>query len=112
MKMNTQQNKFKYPQTRVFSTSPARKADANVAVLIGAITTIPAGMRIFFSISIGLGLVLLSTWIHPISEVIQTIDITDSQVERASQFTTRISRYTGYINEQNINLGINVFGLY
>ena len=110
--MIRQCNKLKYSQTRIFSTSPSRKGDANVAVLIGATSTIPAGMRIFFTISIGLSIVLLGSWIHPVPEVINTINITDSQVEQTSHFTTRISRYTGFINEQNINLGINVFQLY
>ena len=112
MKIFRNCNKFEYLQTRIFSTSPTKKADANVVVLIAAITTIPPGMRIFFSISTGLAFVLFSSWIYPMTEVINSINITDSQVEQASQFTTRISTYTGFINQQNIDLGVNVFRLY
>ena len=107
-----QRNKFKYSQTLIFPISPIKKADANVAVLIGAITTKPPGMRIFFSISIGLGIVLFSSCVQVMTEVINSINITDSQVKQTSQFTTRISRYTGFINQQNIDLGINVLQLY
>jgi len=55
---------------------------------------------------------LFGCWIIPLIDVFSAIDLTDPQVEQASQFSIQVSRYHGFINEQNINLGVGVLSLY
>jgi len=99
-------------QVKVFSTTSIKRADPNAALLVGVITIIPGGIRSFFCLSIGLSCILLGCWIIPLTDVINSINLTDSQVEQASQFSIQVSRYHGFINEQNINLGVGVLSLY
>ena len=68
------------------------------------IITIPVGIRSFLCLSIGLSCILFGCLIIPLIDVISAIDLTNSQVEQASQFSIQVSIYHGFINEQNINL--------
>jgi len=109
--LNTSLRK-KFRQVRVFSATSIKRADPNAALIVGAITTIPVGIRSFLCLSIGLSCILFGCWIIPLIDVFSAIDLTDSQVEQASQFSIQVSRYHGFINEQNINLGVGVLSLY
>ena len=71
-------------------------------------TIIPAGISTFLCLSIGLSCILLGFLVIPKTDIISAINLTDSQVEQASQFSIQISRYHGFINEQNINLDLGV----
>jgi hypothetical protein len=99
-------------QVRVFSTTSIKRADPNTAFLVGVTTIIPGGISSFLCISIGLSCIFLGCWIIPIRDVISVIHFTDTQVEQASQFTAQVSTYQGFINEQNINLGVGLLSLY